>query len=245
MDFPSCVWSATAMVKLHRHLPRADVRRAESQQPDLLGSLSEDDRMGRALGIIAAVTGDATNMSYVKGFGFEWDGLTLAASVRAQNLPIWQANHNVGNLPWNQPFNASSAPNDHAYAVMSWGFIRDWIRAGVGAYFTSNMILDAVGVGLGEGAWPQNTLLVADRSTKQLIVTPAFYLFRHLSSFVEPGAVVIGASGGDALAFKNPDGTLVGVVYNSGSAKQTIVAIGGKKLQFEMPANGWATIKTN
>ena len=51
-------------------------------------------------------------------------------------------------------------------------------------------------------------------------------------------------TGGDAVAFKNPDGSLVAVMYNSGSSVSNYtVAIGGKKLQFSMPANGWATVK--
>ena len=33
-------------------------------------------------------------------------------------------------------------------------------------------------------------------------------------------------------------------MYNSGPAKTTTVAVGGKKLQFAMPANGWATVVT-
>ena len=49
-------------------------------------------------------------------------------------------------------------------------------------------------------------------------------------------------TGGDALAFKNPDGTIVAVIYNSGGAKNAIVQIAGKKLQFAMPSNGWATV---
>ena len=82
-----------------------------------------------------------------------------------------------------------------------------------------------------------------DASSKKLIVTPAYHLFRHLSPYVDPGAHVIGTTGGDALAFKNPDGTIVAVLYNSGDAKTTIVAMAGKKLEFEMPAKGWATVK--
>jgi len=73
--------------------------------------------------------------------------------------------------------------------------------------------------------------------------TPAYYVFRHVSQFVTPGAKVVTTTGGDAVAFKNPDGSLVAVAY-SGSAKTNyIVSIGGKKLQFAMPAGGWATVK--
>jgi glucosylceramidase len=242
LDFPSCVWTPTAMTKFIGALgPMLADQKLNTQI--FLGSLSEDDREGRANAIISAVMGDATAMTHVKGFGFEWDGVNLVTQVKAMKLPIWQDNHNVGNLPWGLgPFRRDAAPNDHAYAVTSWGFIRDWIRAGVNAYFTSNMILDSVGVGIGAMAWPQNALLVVDRS-KKLVVTPAYHLFRHLSSYVDPGANVLGTAGGDALAFKNPDGSIVTVLYNSGDARTTIVAMAGKKLQFEMPANGWATIK--
>jgi len=46
------------------------------------------------------------------------------------------------------------------------------------------------------------------------------------------------------VAFKNPDGSLVAVMFNSGGANNSyVVAIGGKKLQFAMPATGWATVK--
>lgn len=68
-------------------------------------------------------------------------------------------------------------------------------------------------------------------------------MFRHLSQYVQPNAVVVSASGGDALAFKNPDNSYVVVIYNEGAAKQgMIVSVAGTKLQFDMPGTGWATI---
>jgi glucosylceramidase len=82
-----------------------------------------------------------------------------------------------------------------------------------------------------------------DTAAKTLTATPAYYVFRHVSQFVDPGATVVGTSGGDAIAFKNPGGTLVAVVHNTAtSAKTMIVSIGGKKLQFSVPANGFATV---
>jgi len=241
LDFPSCAWSPAAMTKLiGSHLgPMFAEQKIRAEI--FLGSLSEDDHGGRSQAIIDAVTSDPNGMSYVKGFGFEWEGLNLVAAVRAKNLPIWQDNHNVGNLPWDSAFSASTAPNDHAYAVASWGFVRDWIKSGVNAYFTSNMILDSVGNGIGAKVWPQNALLVVDDS-KKLLVTPAFHVFHHLAAFVEPGAHVVGTSGGDALAFRNPDGSIVAVLFNSGSARQTVVEIGQKRLKFTMPEQGWATV---
>jgi glucosylceramidase len=135
------------------------------------------------------------------------------------------------------------APNDQAYAVESWGLIRDWIRAGATAYSAWNMVLDTVGVGIDTTrVWPQDALLTVDTTAKTLNVTPAYYVFRHFSQFVAPGAKVVATSGGDSVAFKNPDGSIVTVLYNSGAAKTVTVAAAGKNLQFAVPANGWATV---
>jgi glucosylceramidase len=67
-----------------------------------------------------------------------------------------------------------------------------------------------------------------------------------LSQFIAPGAKRVGTSGSspDTLAFKNSDGSIVAVMYNSGSsAKTTTVSIGGTKLQFSIPASGFATVR--
>jgi glucosylceramidase len=53
---------------------------------------------------------------------------------------------------------------------------------------------------------------------------------------------VLATTGGDALAFRNPDGSSVVVIYNSSAAMQAIVAVDGKKLQINLPENGWATL---
>jgi glucosylceramidase len=46
------------------------------------------------------------------------------------------------------------------------------------------------------------------------------------------------------LAFKNPDGTHVTIMYNSSNSPQaTTLAAGTATLQFSVPANGFATVK--
>ena len=122
-------------------------------------------------------------------------------------------------------------------------FKRDWIRAGVTAYSAWNLVLDSVGVGIDTTrVWPQNALLTVDTSTKTLNVTPTYYVFRHISRFVATGAKVLASKGGDAVAFRNPDGSIVLALYDAGVAKTMTVAMAGKLLQFAMPGNGWATV---
>ena len=152
--------------------------------------------------------------------------------------------HECGNFYWDTSTFKTTAPNDQAYGVDSWGQIRNAIKVGVTAYNAWDMVLDTVGNNIDAGKpWPQNALLTVDTSAKKLNTTPAYYAFRHFSQFVDVGAKRIDATGGDAVAFKNPDGSLIAVMYNSGSASNSTVSIGGKRLQFPMPGNGWATLK--
>jgi glucosylceramidase len=141
-------------------------------------------------------------------------------------------------------YNSTMAPNDQAYGVESWGYLRDAITKGkVTSYSAWNMVLDRIGLGNDTSRdWRQNALLVANGTT--ITPTPAYYVFRHLSQYVVPGAAVVSTTGGDGVAFKNPDGSLVVATYNSGAANPNyVVAIGGKRFQFSMPGQGWATVK--
>ena len=70
----------------------------------------------------------------------------------------------------------------------------------------------------------------------QITRTQAYYVVRHFSQFVDQGATVVRTNGGDAVAFKNPDGSLVAVLYSAAASSNYVVAIGGKKLQFSVPA---------
>ncbi|HEX2658109.1 MAG TPA: glycoside hydrolase family 30 beta sandwich domain-containing protein, partial [Polyangia bacterium] len=209
-----------------------------------LGTMSNADS-GKDGTIISTLTADSAAMKYIKGFGLQWNMINSVAGLTSKNLSILQTEHKCGNYPWatDGTFHMDKAPNDQAYGVESWGLIRDWIKAGVNSYSAWNMVLDTVGNGIDSGRlWPQNSLLNVDTSAKKLIITPAYYVFRHVSQYVVPGAKRVATSGGDALAFKNADGSIVTILYNSGGAKKAIVAVGGKKLQFDMPANGWATV---
>jgi len=163
------------------------------------------------------------------------------------NLPVWATEHKCGNYPWNPPNYPAykePAPNDQPYAVETWGYIRDAIlKGGVTSYQAWNMVLDTVGKGNDMvRQWSQDSLLIVNTSSKTMTPAPAFYVFRHLSQFVQPGAQVVATTGGDAVAFKNPDGSIITTLYNSGAAKTFIVSVKGQKLQFGMPANGWATL---
>lgn len=240
-DYPSCGWSGELMAKFIGQYLGPTFRDRGVQAQIFIGTMSNG---GHDAAVLNQVANDATAMSFVKGYGLQWQMLGAWSELRMDTkLEIWQTEHVCGNFPWDAGYNSQRAPNDHAYGVDSWFLIRDWIRGGVTAYSAWNMVLDPIGKNSEqERDWKQNALLTADKDTKALTVTPAYYVFRHVSQYVDPGAKVLGTSGADALAFKNPDGSVVTIVYNSGAAKRLTVAVGEKRYQFEMPGGGWATV---
>jgi glucosylceramidase len=200
--------------------------------------------------IAKAVAMDPTTLQYIKGFGVQWN-LEAAVATLAAKGPVMQTEHRCGNYPFASPYwdqsrySASMPQNDHLYGEESWQLIRDWIVSGVNSYSAWNMVLDTVGKSL--DGWPQNSLLVVDRSAKKLVITPAYYVFRHFSQYIAVGATRIALSGStDALAFKNPNGSIIVQVYNSGSSsKTTTVGVGSALYRFDVPSHGWATLRAD
>ena len=241
-NYPSCAWTPALFTKFVGQYLGPAITAAGLTTKIMLGTMSSNTKDNL---IVSAVMADATAKSYIKVLGYQWTMVNQVASAKSYNLPIWQTEHQCGNYPWNNPAPPQVvAPNDQAYGVESWGLIRDWIKAGVSSYSAWNMVLDTVGWGIDtQRKWSQDALLAIDTSTNTLIPTPAYYVFRHFSQFVDPGAKVVSATGGDALAFKNPNGSIVVVMYNSGSANANYtVSVGGKLVKFAMPGAGWATI---
>lgn len=246
--YPSCAWTEALYIKFIR-----DYLGPKFTQDNITAQIWCGTMSAPSDGTIAKdLAKDTKAMSYVKGFGLQWNTKDAIPTLQATKQPIMQSEHKCGNYSFstdywdNSKYDANKPQNDYAYGVESWKNIRDWIKAGVNAYSAWNMVLDTSGKNLNATTpWHQDALLTVDRTAKKLTATPAYYVFRHLSQYVAPKSTLIGVTGAgasDALAFKNPDGTTVVVMYNSGAAKKAIVSVGGTKLQFDMPSNGFATV---
>lgn len=243
-DYPSCGWTGDQMTRYIRdHLGPLFAERLPDTQVWLgtLSNPSSDHQIGQA------VVGNADAKAFLSGVGLQWGMQQHLGYYLQQGLTVMQTEHQCGNFPptpRSQQYESSPAPNDHAYALESWGLLYNWINGGANAYLAWNMVLDTFGTNLDAvRPWNQNALLAVDETAGTLKITPTYYLFRHLSQYVEPGAKRVSTQGGQALAFKNPDGSIVTVIHNNGgAAAQTTLAVGGKNLQFEVPARGWATV---
>jgi glucosylceramidase len=239
-NYPSCHWEASTFVNFVGKYLGPALTTANLTTKVMDGTLSNPN--GDA-DIGQSVLRDATAKGYIRSIGVQW-GMADSGPVGtlkglAGSIPLWLSETKCGGSIGS----TAPAPNDFNYGRDTWGYISGAIKNGLTAYNAWNMVLDKGGLGIDDTRkWPQNALLVADSGT--VTATPAYYVFRHFSQFVDPGAKRIDATGGDAVAFKNTDGSLVVVMFNSGAANNSyVVSIGGKKLQFAMPGSGWATIK--
>lgn len=242
-NYPSAIWSpSTFTTFIGKYLGPTLASETPTTQL-MLGTMSNANS-NADVAVANAVLGDSTAKGYAKVMGVQW-GMSDANQVsnlqsKGAGIPIWLSEHKCGGNPGQ---NVAAAPNDLSYAKDSWSYIRDAIKNGLTAYNSWNMVLDKGGKGIDNTrVWAQNALLVVDGG--QITQTPAYYVFRHFSQYVAPQAKRIDATGGDAVAFKNPDGSLVAIMYNSGAANNNyVVSIGGKSFQFAMPGSGWATVR--
>jgi len=251
--YPSCGWSSSVMIDFIGNYLGPTFEERGITADIFIGTMSNANSDG---GLLQAVMNDSKARSYIKGYGLQWGMLSTIGSLGlSPQLQIWQTEHKCGNYPFTGQTlppgipgsiagHKQPAPNDHAYAEESWGLIREWIKAGVTSYSSWNMVLDSVGIGEidTQRIWAQNALLTVDLGAKKLNLTPTYFVFRHISQYVDPGATRLDTSGGDALAFKNLDGSVTTVLYNNGAAKDVTVAVLGKKVSFNLPSRGWATL---
>ena len=256
-NYPSCLWDKTTYTDyVGKYLgpALASASLGTKIMAGVFGLYPGDSE------IMTAAMTDTSAKWYVSSIGVQWEVLgKVVQAPLTYGVPVWVTAHKCGNYPF-YPFSISAQastatspaiaqyteppPNDQSYAVETWWYIRDAItKAKVTEYNAVHMVLDTVGKGNDTTRqWAQDSLLTV--SGGRITKTQAYYVFRHFSQFVDPGATVVGTGGGDAVAFKNPDGSLVAVVYSAVAKSNYVVVIGGKKLQFSIPAGGWATVKS-
>ncbi|MBR6416423.1 MAG: hypothetical protein IKS22_10000 [Bacteroidales bacterium] len=84
-----------------------------------------------------------------------------------------------------------------------------------------------------------------DYETGALKFNYEFYEMKHISHYVKPGAVYLGTTGSmsEAMAFRNPDGSIaILVAEKNGEAKNLTITAGKKTVSVNIPANSVSTI---
>ena len=107
------------------------------------------------------------------------------------------------------------------------------------------MVLDETGQSA--WGWPQNSMVVIDKNSKNVTYTDEFYLFKHLSHFVQPGDHFLKSSEGkNHLAFKLKDGRVMVLVNNPEETLKTLsLKVGNQTVSVEVQPASINTIIIN
>jgi glucosylceramidase len=157
---------------------------------------------------------------YIKGIGFQWGGDKAIPGIAKEypDYKFMQTENKCGD-----------GENDWTSVARSWETIVHFFNNSAGSYMYWNMVLD--NTGLSAWGWPQNSMVMIDKEAKEIRYTDEFYLFKHLSHFVQPGAHVLKSSEGkNHVAFELSDGRIMLLLNNPEETAQNLKVLVGKTL---------------
>jgi glucosylceramidase len=184
--------------------------------------------------LVDTILNDPDAGKYVKGVGFQWAGKEAIPGIhkRYPDLTLYQSEQECGD-----------GKNDWKYCCYAWSLMKHYLDNGASAYLYWNISLDEGG--FSRWGWQQNSLVTVDPETNTFKFNHEYYLLKHVSHFVKPGAKRVKTSGSfnNLLAFVNPDNSVVCVLQNeSPSVKKINMKINGKTIEPELAANSFNSI---
>jgi glucosylceramidase len=226
--FPSCCWTAQGLARFIQHLGREMEKRGVAV---FFGTM---ERPNEAL--VDVSLQDPTVAPHVKGVGLQWAGKHAIAGIhrRYPGLPLYQTEQECGD-----------GKNDWRYCRYAWTLMKHYLQNGANAYLYWNIALKKGGVS--RWGWAQNSLVTVDPETRTYAYTHEYYLMRHLSAFVRPGArrleAVSWSGYENQLAFANPDGSVVVVIQNDLVEPLPVrIRVGDSVLAPTLPADSFSTL---
>ena len=204
--FPSCTWTAAALANfVGRYLAPA----MERQNVEVMfGTMERANYL-----LVDTILTDPASGKYIKGVGFQWAGKDAVAEIhqRYPKLSLYQSEQECGD-----------GLNNWSGAMYSWNLMKHYLSNGVNAYMYWNISL--LEGGISRWGWAQNSLVVVDAATKSYRFTPEYYVMKHVSHYVQPGARRLNTTGtfSDLLVFENPDKSVVVIAGNEESQDKKV-----------------------
>jgi glucosylceramidase len=179
---------------------------------------------------------DPRSGQYIKGAGFQWAGKRAIAGIhrRYPDLKLYQTEQECGD-----------SKNDWRFCRYAWTLLKHFFENGVAAYCYWNVSL--VKGGISRWGWAQNSLVTVDADSRTFTYNHEFYLIKHLSGFVRPGArrlATMSWSGYEnLLAFSNPDKSVIVVMQNDSCEELPVrFRIGEKIVAATLPPDSFNTL---
>lgn len=153
---------------------------------------------------VETILNNEKTAKYLTGVGFQWGGANAIPAISKDypNYKFMQTENKCG-----------EGENNWSSVQVSWETIVHYFNNQTSSYMYWNMILDETGKSA--WGWRQNSMVIVDRNSKEITYTDEFYLFKHLSHFVQPGSHVLKSTEGkDHLAFELNDGRIMLLLNN-------------------------------
>jgi glucosylceramidase len=238
--YPSCLWTGPQLREFIADYLGPTLRQRKTNVELWLGTLNGDPSSfgDNANARLETVLDDPKANRFITGVSFQYDSKNLPGTASRlypdKKLMQSETECNSGNNSW--------ADAQRLFALM-----KHYLDNGVDSYFAWNMVLNETGMSTWN--WRQNALITVDQNTGKVTFNGEYYVLRHFSQFVKPGAKRVLTTGvwGDQIAFVNPDGSAVLVIGNS--ANQALpVALNiagradGNTLNVTLPAHSMNTL---
>lgn len=225
--FPSCTWTPAGLA---RFIPYLGDELAHTGTDMFFGTLERGDP-----DLFEKVYADPRVRPLIKGVGAQWAGRQAIPFIHQAHpeLKVYQSEQECG----------VGGPDWH-FARYSWSIMKDFMRAGASCYSYWNIANDSGG--LSTWGWPQHAMLSVELASGEYSYSPEYYVFKHLSHYLRPGAKrieTLSLAGYDnVLAFKNPDGKIIVVTQNDMSEPMPLnMLIGTENLHAVLPADSFNT----
>lgn len=223
--FPSCTWTTGSISKFVGKLaPEMKKRNVEIY----FGTMERPNPE-----LITQIVENPLCKDVIKGVGFQWAGKYAIPTIRKKypHLKLYQTE-----------MECHFGDNDWLDAFYTWHAITHYFKNGVSAFIYWDFVLQ---VGGGSSwAWPQNSLVTVDPKTGKWWFNPEYYVMRHLSQFVKPGAKFLDIeTASDVIAFLNPDNNVVLIVCNESRVPLGFCfQINGKNFSTQLRPKGITTL---
>lgn len=226
--FPSCLWTGIQIRDFVGNYLGPLFKEHHIKAQIWLGTINNGDINAYAIPVLT----DSNAASYITGVGYQWDGKKAIAETheRFPKLKLMQTETECG-----------GGENDWSSAVHTWGLLKHYLSNWADSYMYWNMVLDQKSTS--SWGWKQNAMITANTNTHEVVYNPEFYLMKHFSAFVTPGAKRIESSDRNSLAFQNPDGSIVLVTANLTSASIPVeITLNHQIILVKLPADSFNTI---
>lgn len=209
--YASCIWTGEQLNIFIRDYLYPEFKENNINTEIWLGTFTDSNAA-----MVIPTLEDEESAKIVDAVCFQWWGAPLAKAVkRGYGKKLIQSETKCGD-----------GKNDWQYAEEQFDCFKEFFESGVQSYYLWNMVLDEKGGNTAEKPWCQNAPITVNSVTNEVAYNPSYYLTKHFSYYIKPGAKRIKIDGyKDSIAFLNADGEMILEVKNSSDESKNIVVI--------------------